>query len=182
MPDGLLVAHASTNLANPLILAAVGGLIGAAITGIAHANRQLDGHSPDAARPTGPPSSAGRQRIWGSPTLGLGIALVSIGLIAGYAAALLLDNATGVRSPEQLVNELCAAARAPDPGPAVVSLHDDLQHNLGDLEPDRRERAGRAAAIVRSAANRPDPLDPELVHLLATELANAAGLGGTPCE
>lgn len=183
MPDGLLVAHASTSLTDPLALAAVGGLVGAAITGIVHANRSLDRAAPTPDHPTGGAASAGHQRIWGSPTVGLGIVLVTIGLIAGYAAALLLDSATGTLSPEELVIELCDAANAPDPRAAFVPLDDDLQHNLSDLEPDQRERATRAAAIVRSAANRPEPVDPELVQLLATELADAAELGGgTPCD
>lgn len=182
MPDGQLVAHASTTLSDPIALAVVGGVVGAAITGVVHANRHLDSPVSEPGR-SSVTASGGRQRIWGSPTLGLGIALVSIGLIAGYGAGVLLDNGTGTRSAAQLVADLCDAAEAPDAGVVFLSLDDDLQHNLGDIEPDQRERAERAAAIVRSAANQPDPVDPELVQLLATELANAAELGGgTPCD
>lgn len=150
-------------------------MVGATITGIVHANRQLDLPAPT-------PQDR-RQRLWGSPTFGLGIVLVAAGLIAGAVAATLLDRAAGVRSPEELVVELCDSARSPEPGPAYLALDGDVQHNLADIDPDRTGRAVRAAAIVRGAAARPDPLDPELVHLLATEFANAAELGGgTPCD
>lgn len=182
MRDGLLVAHASGFIAEPVTLGAVGALLGAAITGVVHANRRLD--DPAATGRSGRDGVAQhRPRIWGSPTLGLGIVLVSTGLIVGYLSATLLEGTAGVRSPEELVVELCTAARADDTGPAYLELDDDIQHNLTDLVPQTSARATRAAQIVRSAASRPEPLDPELVQLLATELADAAELGGgTPCD
>lgn len=188
MPDPVtirLLAHATGGIATPGAWAAIGAGLGLGVAMLINANRRMDGilatqtagtktSDAETVKPAPRIGGLGLPSWVGTRGTSLGIVLVASGIIAGYAIGLLVNGGlASYPTTTELVESICVAGTADNSTSSYLLLNEDIQHALADLDPDRTERATRAAQIVQSSANASGGLDPELLQRLAVELADA---------